>query len=79
MAELLLDNVDDEIIRRLERRAAGNGRSAEAEHRAILVEVLGRMESVREAARRLRDDGPKGGPDSTEIIRALREGRLDDL
>ena len=77
MGQLLVRGVDEEIIKRLKRRAAAHGRSAEAEHRAILREALSRpTESVRDALRRLREAGPKGGPDSTEIIRALRDGTL---
>jgi plasmid stability protein len=33
-------NLDDELIRRLKRRAARHGRSAEAEHREILRQAL---------------------------------------
>jgi plasmid stability protein len=33
-------NLDDELIARLKRRAARHGRSAEAEHREILRQVL---------------------------------------
>ncbi len=33
-------NLDDELISRLKRRAVRNGRSAEAEHREILRQVL---------------------------------------
>jgi plasmid stability protein len=33
-------NVDDELIVRLKRRAARHGRSAEAEHREILMQAL---------------------------------------
>jgi plasmid stability protein len=40
MANLHVRNVDDEIIARLKKRAAENGRSAEAEHRAILESAL---------------------------------------
>ena len=42
MANLLLRNVDDTIVQSLREQAAANGRSAEAEHRAILAEALGR-------------------------------------
>lgn len=45
MPSLHVRNVDDDLIRRLKRRAARHGRSAEAEHREILREVLAR-ESV---------------------------------
>ncbi len=40
MAQLLVRNIDEGLVRALKRRAARNGRSAEAEHRAILHEVL---------------------------------------
>jgi len=40
MAQLIVRNLDDEIVTRLRRRAAHNGRSAEEEHRAILRGVL---------------------------------------
>ena len=36
MAELLLRDVSEETVRRLERRAVAHGRSLEAEHRAIV-------------------------------------------
>lgn len=42
MGQLTVRNVDDEIIRQLKIRAAENGRSAEAEHREILRQVLSR-------------------------------------
>lgn len=37
---LSVRNLDDELISRLKRRAARHGRSAEAEHRAILRDAL---------------------------------------
>jgi plasmid stability protein len=40
MASLHVRNVDDEIVVRLKERAVRNGRSAEAEHRALLREAL---------------------------------------
>lgn len=42
MANLLVRNVDDSIVQSLREQAAANGRSAEAEHRAILAAALGR-------------------------------------
>ncbi len=41
MGQLIVRNVDDELIRALKMRAAEKRRSAEAEHREILREVLG--------------------------------------
>lgn len=40
MANLIVRNVDDRIAQALKKRAAKHGRSAEAEHRAILEKVL---------------------------------------
>lgn len=37
---LIVRNVDEELVRRLKLRAARNQRSAEAEHREILRQVL---------------------------------------
>lgn len=40
MAQLIVRNLEDDLVAALKRRAARHGRSAEAEHRAILREVL---------------------------------------
>ena len=40
MAQLIVRNLDEEIVKRLRRRAAESGRSVEAEHREILREAL---------------------------------------
>jgi plasmid stability protein len=40
MANLVVRNLDQRIVDALKQRAARHGRSAEAEHRAILEEVL---------------------------------------
>lgn len=40
MAQLIVRNLNDGVIRRLKVRAAQNGRSAEAEHREILKVTL---------------------------------------
>ncbi|WP_246327195.1 FitA-like ribbon-helix-helix domain-containing protein [Burkholderia guangdongensis] len=42
MANLLVRNVDESIVQSLREQAAAHGRSAEAEHRAILAQALGR-------------------------------------
>ncbi len=43
---LLVRNLDDDLIRRLKRRAGRHGRSAEAEHREILRRALAHEEEV---------------------------------
>jgi plasmid stability protein len=40
MAQLIVRNIGEDVVRALKRRAARNGRSAEAEHRDILRGVL---------------------------------------
>lgn len=40
MSNLLVRNVDDAVVRALKERAARHGRSAEAEHRALLSDAL---------------------------------------
>lgn len=42
MPDLLVRGVDEAIVRALKERAGAHGRSAEAEHRAILAEALAR-------------------------------------
>ena len=42
MADLLVRGVDEAIVRALKERAGEHGRSAEAEHRAILAAALAR-------------------------------------
>ncbi|HEY1329553.1 MAG TPA: DNA-binding protein [Casimicrobiaceae bacterium] len=40
MANLIVRDIDESLVRALKRRAARHGRSAEAEHRDILATVL---------------------------------------
>jgi len=40
MAQLIVRDLDDDIVRRLKERAGRHGRSAEAEHREILRQAL---------------------------------------
>jgi plasmid stability protein len=62
MAQLLLRNLDEDLVRRLQARAEMNRRSAEAEHRAILEEAL----------------RPSGGDffDSAATLQAETRGRM---
>lgn len=50
MPALLVRKVDEELIERLKARAAAHGRSAEAEHRAILEAALMPTEAPRTGA-----------------------------
>lgn len=86
MATLTVRNLDDDLVRALRIRAAEHGRSAEAEHREILRQVLtgGRPPSPRAAAAerlaefRHRTAG-RGSATAAELLRESREGRAGDL
>jgi plasmid stability protein len=77
MAQLLVRNVDDDLVRRLKTRAAAAGRSAEAEHRLILEQALRTdVETFREMARQLRER--TRGRCSVEAWELIREDRDRD-
>jgi len=77
MPQLLVRDVPPDIVEALKRRAAQHGRSAEAEHRAILEEALraGRA-AFRQRAATLREAtrGRISG-DSADLIRRDRDSR----
>ncbi|CAN5175412.1 hypothetical protein BH10PSE4_BH10PSE4_39600 [soil metagenome] len=77
MAQLLVREVPRDVVEALKRRAALNGRSAEAEHRLILEAALkaGRA-AFRERAASLREKtvGRIVG-ESADLIRADRDAR----
>ncbi len=56
VAQLIVRNLDEDLVRRLKRRAAAHGRSAEEEHRRLLREVL-RPEGLAEALLAIPDVG----------------------
>lgn len=60
MATLIVRRLDDDLVRRLKARARAHGRSAEAEHRAILREALCPEPAMTGAEfwQALRGDGP---------------------
>ena len=68
-------NLDDDLIRRLKRRAARHGRSTEAEHREILRQVLAAEvePSFDTLAAELRQLTGKRKQTPSEVL--LREGR----
>ena len=73
MAQLTVRKVSDEVVGALKRRAAANGRSAEAEHRDILrASLLGTEEDFAARAEALRRR-MRSSVDSGETIRADRD------
>ena len=80
MGQLLVRDLDDEVIRRLKRRAALHGRLVEAEHRAIVEEaVRPRGAALAEEARRFQEElagrVPSATPSAAETIRGFRDER----
>jgi antitoxin FitA len=74
MGQLIVRGLDDRIIQTLKQRAARAGRSAEAEHRAILEQALRpEMETFAEAAARLRAHTRAQITDSVDLIRQDRD------
>ncbi|MBW4631912.1 MAG: hypothetical protein KME30_08390 [Iphinoe sp. HA4291-MV1] len=77
MAQLIVRNLDEEVVRRLKLRAAQNGRSAEAEHRAILEAVL-LERSSQSSLKQLLQSMPDVGED-TDFDRIEDRSREVDL
>jgi plasmid stability protein len=86
VAALTVRNLDDDIIRALRIRAAEHGRSAEAEHREILRQVLtgNRQPSPRAAAaERLAEfrsrTADRGSAPAAELLQETRQARTAKL
>lgn len=62
VAQLIVRNLDESLVRELKVRAARNGRSAEEEHREILREVL-KPQRKRPSLKRLIEEMPDVGDD----------------
>ncbi|HKT55055.1 MAG TPA: Arc family DNA-binding protein [Caulobacteraceae bacterium] len=77
MAQLLVRDVPRDVVEALKRRAASRGRSAEAEHRAILEETLkaGRNGFWRRAADLREATRGRIHGESADLIREDRDRR----
>lgn len=77
MAQLLVRDVPADVVDALKRRAAEHGRSAEAEHRAILEATLkpGRADFWERAARLREETRGQITTPSEDIIREMRDSR----
>ena len=76
MAQILIRGLDEKTVARWKARAKANGRSLQAEVKEVLTREV-RLDPA--AARRLADQirkswGDRTFSDSTEIVRALRDG-----
>jgi len=63
VAQLIVRNLEDAVVRALQERAAGKGRSTEAEHREILREALAKVRR-RTSLKALLSEMPDGGDDA---------------
>jgi antitoxin FitA len=74
MAQLIVRDIEEKIVRELERRAAENGRSAEEEHRRILRRALKRRSSLHDVISKMPDVG-----DDSDFARAdTRRGAVGE-
>lgn len=73
-ARLVVRDLDPEVVRRLEERAVAHGRSAEAEHRAILEHALRPKRSLEETLLAMPDVGSDAA-----FRRPRRKARAVDL
>lgn len=76
MAQLIVRNIDEELVRQLKIRAAQHGRSAEAEHREILRQALGsgRRGSIKSVLLEMPDGG-----DDEDFARVQDRGRSVEI
>ena len=80
MAQILVRNLDDGVVKKLKDRARGNGRSLQAEVKMILEKEADEPKLDMRAARKLADEirsRLKGREfsDSAELIRQDRDSR----
>jgi plasmid stability protein len=75
--QLIVRNLEDEVVRELKLRAARHGRSAEAEHREILREVL-LPAKKKKSLKDLLLEMPPGGEDA-DFERSPDRGRDVEL
>jgi plasmid stability protein len=80
MATLPVRDLDDDLVARLKQRARTHGRSAEAEHRAILESALAPSRAEFIALVKHLHEQTRGTKqiDSAEIIRAYRDRDLPE-
>ena len=77
MAQLIVRNLEESLVRELKIRAARNGRSAEEEHREILREAL-KPEHSHTSLKQLISEMPNVGDDS-DFARIDDRGRDIEL
>ena len=82
MAQLIVRNLEDEVVRRLKVPAAEHGRSAESEHREILRAALmagPRGRSLKDALMAMPDLGDLWDKQTNTFLRFLSEASMARL
>ena len=76
MVDLVVNDIPDELVERLERRASENGRSAADEHRAILEAVIKpELADFWKSSKALRDESRDMQlTPSVDLLREIRDG-----
>ncbi len=77
MAQLIVRNIEETIVRELKLRAVRNGQSAEEEHRQILRRALG-LEHPKPSLKQLLSEMPESD-DDLDFERVQDYGRPVDL
>lgn len=79
MSHLILNDLDESLVERLQTRAAAHGRTVEEEHRAILEEALATPEAEDDSWKRMAERRARLSdryfPDTTALIRQMRDER----
>ena len=77
MANLIVRNIDDEIVKALKEKAGLSGHSAEAEHRIILAQAL--LRPKKKSFTEILMDMPNVGQDSDfERLQEVRDRNVFD-
>jgi plasmid stability protein len=79
MAQVVIRNIDDDVMKRLKERARRDGRSLEQTLREVLADAARpNRAALRDEARRMRESMPPlppGAPQSEDLVRETRDER----
>lgn len=80
MAQILVRNLDESVVRKLKKRAKKNGRSLQAEAKIILQKEAGQPKLSRAEAWKLADEFRERlkGRKFTDSVKLLREDRYGE-
>jgi plasmid stability protein len=82
MATVTIRNLDDGVVKEMKRLAKEHNRSLEAELRQMIIEraeLRARKARLLKVSRQIAASSPEQKTDSVEIIRQMREDRMNEL